>query len=278
MTMHTVFFKENHESVAMAVTHNSLELSAGGSRSINVAKESEHQPRLEKENNTQFTLFSGDLRTAENGAKTNPKRVSLVVQAAATMDYQGHFSLGFGKPPIPYAEQCGGGVYANYGSEILGRVVLPSSLASDGGPIFVNAKQYNGIMRRRKSRAKAEMKNKMAKSRKPYMHLSRHLHAMRRPRGSGGRFLNTKGPKFNNENFSTLTKTDDGGKHRPHLTESQISQALQYNISSEVSNSIFSGNHTFHPVSRLHSYGPFPDMGNTGLAIAMATGGNYLKV
>lgn len=45
------------------------------------------------------------------------------------------------------------------------RVPLPLDVAEDG-PIYVNAKQYHGILRRRQSRARLEAQNKLVKARK----------------------------------------------------------------------------------------------------------------
>ncbi|XP_071728926.1 nuclear transcription factor Y subunit A-10-like [Rutidosis leptorrhynchoides] len=144
---------------------------------------------------TQLNLFSGDSKDTPNGQKPVQFQAAFVMQPA-TQTYGGHLELGFGQPDVicgkyPYGDQYFG-VVSIYGPQIAGRVMLPLNLSTDDMPIYVNAKQYNGIIRRRQTRAKAEMAKKVAKSRKPFLHLSRHLHAKRRPRGCGGRFLNAK--------------------------------------------------------------------------------------
>ncbi|KAK7363275.1 hypothetical protein VNO77_05411 [Canavalia gladiata] len=87
------------------------------------------------------------------------------------------------------------------------RIALPFDLAEDG-PIYVNAKQYHGILRRRQSRAKLEAQNKLIKNRKPYLHESRHRHALNRVRGSGGRFLSAK--QLQQSNAEVVTDAHSG--------------------------------------------------------------------
>ncbi|KAL9098575.1 MAG: hypothetical protein Q9163_005795 [Psora crenata] len=71
-------------------------------------------------------------------------------------------------------------------------------------PLYVNAKQFHRILKRRVARQKLEEALRLtSKGRKPYLHESRHKHAMRRPRGPGGRFLTA-------EEVSAIEKGEGG--------------------------------------------------------------------
>ena len=73
-----------------------------------------------------------------------------------------------------------------------GTGVAESSMGAPSRPTYVNAKQYQRILKRRDARRVLEdywRRKAILNEKKPYMHESRHRHAMKRPRGPGGRFL-----------------------------------------------------------------------------------------
>ena len=97
-------------------------------------------------------------------------------------------------PPIPVPPQMQTHMYAAAAAAVA--AVEPPPVPTTR-PTLVNAKQYRRILLRREARARQEeyyrQKRAAAAAQagqpKPYQHESRHRHAMKRPRGPGGRFL-----------------------------------------------------------------------------------------
>lgn len=68
------------------------------------------------------------------------------------------------------------------------RIFVPPEYP-DEEPIYVNAKQYNRILKRRQSRAKWMGDHGVAGGANGYRYSSRHMHAKKRPRDPAGRFI-----------------------------------------------------------------------------------------
>ncbi|XP_020584548.1 nuclear transcription factor Y subunit A-7-like [Phalaenopsis equestris] len=195
--------------------HNELGLSAQSGSVQNKIndKGNEHANEKLKEGQTKLVL---------------PEEKSQVLTGTTKFDYSQSLSF----IPYAYADAQYTGGLAAYGSHA---VVHPQMMGmppssrfalsvqpSGEEPIYVNAKQYHAILRRREHRAKLESQSKTIKIRKPYLHESRHQHAMKRARGTGGRFLNTKKlPELKSQHSSSTAGA-------AHLSGSDIQQNLGF--------------------------------------------------
>ena len=108
--------------------------------------------------------------------------------------------------------------------------------ATEESPLYVNAKQFHRILKRRVARQKLEEQLRLtSKGRKPYLHESRHNHAMRRPRGPGGRFLTA-------DEVAAMEKAGENKMTTSPGTKRKAGTALSNNVQHSPSKKVKTGN------------------------------------
>lgn len=153
----------------------------------------------------------GSLQTAASVTQTHQPQQVTATTTTASSTGQASGSGGQNQNIIMMVPGAAGG------SPTIQRIPLPEMLEEE--PLYVNAKQYHRILKRRQARAKLEADGRIPKERKKYLHESRHLHALKRVRGEGG--------KFNSHDGKPERKYSIGGHshlHHLHTHDDMIDQ------------------------------------------------------